>query len=175
MWKIYVFIILIVSSCISNNSIKNKNGSVNLSFDDTSVCNWEKYLPLFKKYDVKLTLYICRPQTLTYKQWKALKNLEKNGHEIACHGLNHKNPFLIKSKYSLYIQNELLTCKKILSDSGFEVKKIGFPFGNAPLILEQLSLNYFSKVRRVTWDKEQKPLSKYDELFSLYVYVDADE
>ncbi len=161
-----VFGVIFLVSCHENANTRFKRGVLNLSFDDTSVCNWENYLPLFKEHKVKATFYICRPQDFSAKQWKALHHIEKAGHEIACHGLHHQNPFSTHLSASDYISKEMLTCKKILVESGFHVQTVGFPFGNALEEMERMALEHFTTIRRVTWDKEHKLLSQYDELFS---------
>jgi len=158
--------VIFLVCCHQNTNTRFQRGALHLSFDDTSVCNWEQYLLLFKEYKVKATFYICRPQDFTPKQWNALHHIANAGHEIACHGLHHQNPFSTRLSASDYISKEMLTCKKILVDSGFHVRTVGFPFGNAPEEMERMALEHFTTIRRVTWDKEHKLLSQYEELFS---------
>lgn len=164
--SLFGLLVVLLFSCGKSAENNFTRGSLQLSFDDTSVCNWEKYLPLLDQYDVKATFYICRPQTLTPRQWLALHRIANAGHEIACHGLHHANPFSTSLSTEKYVESELLTCRKMLMDSGFQVKTVGFPFGNAPERMEELALKHFKTVRRVIWDKEHKLLSQYDELFS---------
>ena len=66
-----------------------QQGGIAISFDDRFVKQWYQLRPLLKRYNVKCTFYITQPDSLSDEEVKMLHQLQKEGHEIGCHGAMH--------------------------------------------------------------------------------------
>ena len=64
-------------------------GTLVLSFDDRNFDDWEKALPLFDKYDARVTFFVSG--AMDGDTVKRLKKLRARGHSIGLHGLRHLN------------------------------------------------------------------------------------
>lgn len=64
-----------------------KRGAVSLSFDDARPSQLDQGIPIFDKYDIKVTFYV-NPPSLKKRalDWRAVA---RSGHEIGNHSLNH--------------------------------------------------------------------------------------
>ena len=51
-----------------------------LTFDDRNMLHWEKQIPLFEKYNARVTFFVECFDKLTTEQLDALKKLRKAGH-----------------------------------------------------------------------------------------------
>lgn len=60
-----------------------------LSFDDRYVKEWTQLRPLLQKYNAKVTFYVTQFDSLSPQEIAQLRDLEKDGHEIAAHGAAH--------------------------------------------------------------------------------------
>jgi peptidoglycan/xylan/chitin deacetylase (PgdA/CDA1 family) len=153
---------------------KDYSAHVILTFDDTSVDEWFAQRELFSNYNIKATFFLARPYQLTNEQIQKLKLLVSDGHEIGCHGLNHKRANL-ENQYE-YIETEVIPALEILSDYGFSATSFAYPFGAATPYLDSMLTNYFSFIRKATYNYRDTLISTYPEIYthkSLFCNTDA--
>lgn len=122
------FIFLLISTTIFAQNKKfsveitpwyqNKQAAVSISFDDASYTQYQYAFPVLKKYGFKATFSLVGEWTFEEPQlsaeeemfkikkmgWKQIRELQKNGNEIAAHGYKHK-------RYTKYAPIEQLTAE----------------------------------------------------------------
>jgi len=161
----------------STTSPANKNkGAIAFTFDDSCIEEWFHYKDLFTKYDIKATFFIDRPYLLDSTQINKLKILQKDGHEIACHGYNHLNALNFVNSINTYITQEVEPAIDILTEQGFEITSFAFPFGKSTPEIEAAVSKYFTSIRKATWNYNHSTLNTYNEIFASkdsYNIIDA--
>lgn len=102
---------------------------VTLTFDDGYCCHYDIVRPLLEKYEMSATFYVTtsllgQPGYLTEEQVIALA---QGGHEIASHGVTHRN---FKKLSTIAIEKELLESKQWL-EALLQIPVLNFapPFG----------------------------------------------
>mgnify|MGYP000603159414 CR=1 FL=1 len=122
---------------------------VTISFDDGWISQYQEALPLLERYKMPSTFYILtgsvdKPGYMTSKQILAL---EKAGHEIAAHTVNHPDlNTLPLSQAEVEISDSKQFLEKIL---GHSVLNFAAPYGSASYQVIQVVKKYF-KSNRVT-------------------------
>ncbi len=134
----------------------------------------DDFFLLLKKYNIKITVFVLAE--LVKQNPDIISRIVDDGHEIACHGLNHK--LLYNKKYT-QIEEELFEARRILQDiSGqsvlgyrapcfsmgddkFEIlKRIGFKYDSSYIKFDQhklyntLKLDGFSKINDLIYKKD---------------------
>ncbi len=160
---LYLAIIILLSSCSLS---PKKRGGVAFCFDDQNVKEWVEHKDLFNQYNIKATFFINRPQLLDSAKIKGLKTLEKQGHEIGCHGLNHKNVSDFKDFIEKYRTEEVLPAKQILTQLGFDIVSFAYPFGNAFPQTDSMLIKDFKYLRKASYNKKDTTLSYYDNIYA---------
>ena len=150
--------------CGLNCNKKNHSSYVILSFDDNSVDEWFENRELFLSYNIKATFFISHPQLLTDDQIDKLKILMADGHEIGCHGFNHKR--VTDENMYQYIENEIIPALHFFSENGFTVSSFAYPFGNSVPYLDSLLTNYFTFIRKATYNYNDTLISSYPEIYA---------
>lgn len=138
---------------------------------NTDISTISKIIDCLDKEDIKTTLFVI-PNILGKKKITQnssiaiyLKDLEKNGHEIAQHGLTHfsiRKSFITKNKFKEleglpYSEQKrrILIGKNILEEAGFNVSGFRAPaFGitqDTFKILDDAGFNYDSDIRVSPW------------------------
>ena len=86
-----------------------QKSGIAFTFDDYSVDEWYRCLPLFDSFNVKATFFISNYNKLKKRDIDKLRVLKKRGHEIAFHTTNHFNmiKYLNNEGMDLLIQNEI--------------------------------------------------------------------
>jgi len=159
--SIFIFSLIIFLFC---NCQKKRIGVV-FSFDDSSIDEWYAHRTLFNKYDIRATFFITRPHLLDTNLINKLKILESEGHEIACHGYEHKNA----TDYQVsedYINQEINPALQKLQEIGFNVTSFAYPFGASTTNLDSLLLNYFRTIRKATYNIQNTTIDKYSEIYA---------
>jgi peptidoglycan-N-acetylglucosamine deacetylase len=104
-----------------------------------------KFLELLKKNKAKATFFVVGE--LAEKFPKQIKQIIKQGHEIASHSHTHKN---LKQITFDELEKEVFESKKILEKLGAKVNGFRAPFGIAPIelldILKKYKYNYDSSI-----------------------------
>jgi hypothetical protein len=99
----------LVLSCNDKQVVKPYKAGVVLSFDDTYVKEWFETDKILNKYSWRATFCVCKINTLRHSEIKKLLNLQKEGHEIAGHGLHHYHAERFVKKYGIkdYLNQEI--------------------------------------------------------------------
>lgn len=159
-------LILVGCSALLACQKSKQQGAVVYSFDDQYIDEWYKQRDLFNQYNIKATFFINRPQNLSTDQVARLKQLEADGHEIACHGLNHRNVVDFKDSLNALINSEIIPAIKILTDYGFEIRSFAHPFGKSLSEIDTLLLDQFGYLRKATYNIKDTTIDYYDDIFA---------
>jgi len=158
------FILILSLLTFLGCSFHKKEKHVILTFDDASVEEWFAQRNLFKTYHIKATFFISRPHQLSKDQIEKLKILVSDGHEIGCHGLNHLKA--TKENQYQYIETEIEPALKLLSDYGFTASSFAYPFGPSTPYLDSMLTNYFSFIRKATYNYKDTLISLYPDIYA---------
>lgn len=161
-----LFLFLITSLLYSCKNNKVNTGAVVFSFDDQYVDLWYKQRELFNKYNMKATFFINRPQLLQAEQIKKLKELQADGHEIGCHGLNHLNSVDYKDSIDLLIESDIKPALEILKNYGFDVVSFAYPYGSSTPKIDSAFIHHFQYLRKATWNMQDTTINNYNEIFA---------
>jgi peptidoglycan-N-acetylglucosamine deacetylase len=147
---LYLIFIIFFSACESKK--KAHQAGIALSFDDRFVKEWASLRPLIKKYNVKATFYITQPDSLSDEEVNMLHKLQKDGHEIGCHGAMHVRSMYYIWEHSLdeYMENEVSHALETMKKQGFSPKTFAHPGGSQMWYSDRELLNYFSLLRDVS-------------------------
>lgn len=104
-------------------------GGLVLSFDDRNLQSWEKQIPLFKKYNARVTFFIDHFDELDKEQIEILKNLRRAGHAIGCHGLRHEKAVDYYQAHGMdkYLQDEITPAVRAMKRHGFIPTCFAYP------------------------------------------------
>lgn len=144
-----------------------------LTFDDDVVESWYENKALFDKYNVKVTFFVTRPHKLSETQVNMLRQLQAEGHEIACHTLNHIDALAFINKYGIekYLYQEVDSCKAILLSQGFDIQSFAYPFGSSNETLIDSLKTRFTFQRGAIYNqtdffhRQKRSLNKWDNIF----------
>lgn len=162
-----VFILLSLLGCTNDKKPKKiNNGGIIFTFDDQYVTDWVNFRDMFNLYDIKATFFISRPQLLDSTEIAGLKTLQNDGHEIGCHSANHLNALDFEDSIDAYINSEVLPALNILEEHGFEITSFAFPFGKSTPEIDAAVSEYFTFVRKATYNYNDTTLDMYDEIFA---------
>jgi peptidoglycan/xylan/chitin deacetylase (PgdA/CDA1 family) len=135
-----------------------------ITFDDANVDEWFAQREMFDKYNVRVTFFVNRPHQLSEEQIEKLRLLQAEGHEIGCHGLNHIR--VTEENQYQYIETEIEPALQLLSGFGFTVTSFAYPFGAATPYLDSMLTNYFSFIRKATYNIRDTLISTYPEIYT---------
>lgn len=129
--------------------LTKNNAGVVLTFDDRNIDDWYSARTIFKRYGVKSTFCIFHFDKLTDDEINKLKILKEEGHEIACHGLNHLNAteFCKSNTIKEYIETEIVPAINIMEEKGFKPRSFAYPHGANTIKIDAELLNYFKVLR----------------------------
>lgn len=147
---LYLIFIVLLSACESKKKVHQ--AGLALSFDDRFVKEWTLLQPLIKKYNVKATFYITQPDSLSDEEVNLLHELQKDGHEIGCHGAMHVRsiPYVWENSLEEYMENEIFYALKTMKKQGFSPKTFAHPGGSQMWYSDHELLKYFSLLRDVS-------------------------
>lgn len=125
--------------------------SVVITADDGWKSVYTYMLPIVKKYNIPVTLFIY-PQTISAGKnsltWDELKELKQTGlFDVQSHTYDHPNfkkakQRMSSEKYGKYVANQLTKSKKILEEKlNINVSLLAWPFGIYDSYLEQAAAN----------------------------------
>jgi peptidoglycan/xylan/chitin deacetylase (PgdA/CDA1 family) len=146
----YIFFILVLESCGEKKIVRN--GGLAISFDDRFVKEWYQLRPLFRKYNAKVTFYITQPDSLSTEEVQLLHQLQKDGHEIGCHGAMHVRSmyYIWDNSLEEYLENEIFHALKTMKKRGFLPKTFAHPGGSQTWYSDRELLKYFTLLRDVS-------------------------
>jgi Predicted xylanase/chitin deacetylase len=159
---LFISLTLILFSCSS----LQKRGGIIFTFDDQYIQSWVANRDLFKKYDMKATFFIYRPQLLDSGLVRDLKILQNDGHEIGCHGVNHINAMDYTGPAVNYYKEEVEPAISKLNDMGFRIVSFAYPYGPAPDSVDSFLLKHVKYLRKATWNKNNTTIDTYDNIYA---------
>jgi peptidoglycan/xylan/chitin deacetylase (PgdA/CDA1 family) len=163
MKKVLFFsLILVLFSC----SRPQPKGGIIFTFDDQFVQSWVEYRNLFRKYDIKATFFISRPQLLEPDQISGLTLLQSDGHEIACHGVNHLDARIFPGPAASFYKDEAEPAISKLNEMGFHVVSFAYAFGLAPDSVDRFMLKHVKYLRKATWNMYNTSIDNYDKIYA---------
>ena len=138
------------------NNHEVPNAGVVLSFDDASVNEWYQADKILRKYSWKATFCVSKINTLNHSEIKELKQLQKEGHEIAGHGFHHFDAPKFVAKYGVaaYIQQEINPMLSLMHFYNFKVTAFAYPFGFRNAAIDKELLKKFKIIRGTTYGAE---------------------
>ena len=134
----------------------NSRGGVVLTFDDDYVDEWFNVNIKLMQYKWKGTFYVTHFDKLSDSQIQELKYLQKNGNEIAAHGLNHVRTvdYIKQNGEDKFIHQEITPMLDLMKQNGFNTTEFSYPYGNRNVESDQLLLKYFKTIRGTTYGNE---------------------
>ncbi len=162
---ILLLLVLFHGSC--KKGVPEKSG-IAFTFDDHYILQWYNARDLFNEYGIKATFFINRPQNLLAEDIIMLKQLENDGHEIACHSMNHIDliDFLSNHTVNDYINQEVIPAIEIMNQFGFKVSAYAYPYGKSTPESDKELLKYFKVLRKATYNIENTEINKIDRIFT---------
>lgn len=138
-----------------------------LTFDDRSVYDWAQARPIFNKYQARASFYISQAHELTDMEKVLLQLLEKDGHEIGSHSLNHQDAVAYSSQHSpeAYVRDEIMTSEAILEELGLTIDSFSYPFGYFTASLDEAILQRYASVRKTFYARPTIPVPALEEIF----------
>lgn len=120
-----------------------------LSFDDAYVNEWFDTNKELKQYGWRGTFCVSKINRLKHYQVKKLLELQKEGHEIAGHGLNHINAadFIRIHTINEYMRQEINPMLELMNFYGLKVSSFAYPYGGRTKKLDAALLDKFKIVR----------------------------
>ena len=122
-----------------------------LSFDDRFIHEWYQLRPLFKKYNARVTFYITQFDSLSKEEIGMLHTLQRDGHEIGCHGAIHTNSIWYVWRHSMaeYLKNEIDASVIPMQRNGFRPTSFAHPGGAQIWYIDRELLKRFRLLRDV--------------------------
>ena len=120
------FIHGLLATSIGTNGYYDK--VVILNFDDGRLSQYTNALPILDKYGFKATFYVvCNyiGKKDGYMDWNEIKTLQKEGHDIGSHSMNHVRLEKLSKKN---VEYEVGQSKRCLQDHGINAKSFAYPF-----------------------------------------------
>jgi len=112
------------ASSVTNNKV------VIINFDDGRKTQFTHAKPILDKYGFKATFYIvCNyvDNKKGFMTWDEIETLNKEGHDIGSHSMNHVHLSNLSKKH---IEYEVGQSKKCLGDHGIEATSFAYPFND---------------------------------------------
>lgn len=140
---------------------------LSISFDDAYVDEWYATRDLFNRYDARATFFVSNFDLLTNEQIEKLKILQKNGHEIAFHGLRHlgANKFVAENSLNKYIETEIFPGIDAMIRFGLQPETFSYPFGMRTPFIDRALLKHFKYVRGAAFTNGDKRLIDLNKIY----------
>lgn len=147
--------------------VPTDKAGVILTFDDKSVGDWVKLIPVFKKYGACATFCVCKFNELSREEIKNLHELQDLGSEIASHSYSHKNALDFSKKFSIqeYIDKEISPSLSAMKEEGFDVTSFAYPYGSRSAEIDKSLLQIFSVIRGTTYSSEGQRMAQSDKIY----------
>ncbi|NOY79540.1 MAG: polysaccharide deacetylase family protein [Kiritimatiellaeota bacterium] len=120
-----------------------------LTFDDRSVANWVRALPLFSRYGARVTFFIDHWDKLSSQQLRGLEKLVAAGHAVGCHGLRHRKAVEYSRTHSMaqYLADEIAPAVKLMRRAGFDPTCFAYPCSQHNADTDTALLEVFRRLR----------------------------
>lgn len=133
----------------SKPKVKPNISGVVLSFDDAYVNEWFATDQELKKYNWKGTFFVCKINNLRHAQIKKLLELQKEGHEIGGHSLQHYNAADFTRVHTIdeYLNQEINPMLHLMRFYGLKITSFAYPYGGRSRALDTALLKKFEFIR----------------------------
>lgn len=151
------FILLSCKNDKSDEKSKANRAGVILSFDDAYINEWYATDQQLKKYGWKGTFFVCRIHNFRHNHVKKLLELQKEGHEIGGHGLQHLNASTFLKNHTIddYLTQEIDPMLRLMNFYGLKISSFAYPYGGRTKALDSALLTKFQFIRgRAFYEKE---------------------
>jgi hypothetical protein len=120
-----------------------------LTFDDLAIDAWYSIKDLLRTYGAKATFFVTYLNGFTNEQIQKFHKLNSEGHEIAAHGLMHKDALDYEKKGLIdeYVKTDIIPAIDIMKGWGLEPKTFAYPGGHRNSRTDSVLFNYFSFLR----------------------------
>ncbi len=137
-------------------AFKKYQAGVVISFDDHYVDEWIWADSILQKYHWKASFNLSNFDKFDDNKYNKLRFLQSEGHEMACHGLNHLDAIetIQDSGAQHYLNIEILPMLDIMNKEFGGVNTFVYPYGSRNKETDKVLLKYFNIVRGTTWFKE---------------------
>jgi peptidoglycan/xylan/chitin deacetylase (PgdA/CDA1 family) len=140
---------------------QNPRGALALSFDDTTIAAWHDQLPLFAKYDARITFFLSRYEYITDDERQLLHEIAEAGHDVEAHTVNHlRAPDYVEANgMAAYVGDEVMPSIQLLEADGYSVTAFAYPFGSRTDQTDHAILEHVQTLRSVvfTWSEVASP------------------
>ncbi|MFA5519239.1 MAG: polysaccharide deacetylase family protein [Spirochaetota bacterium] len=132
----------------SAGSISDQKKSVVITFDDDYLSMYRILLPIVKEYKYPVTLFVYTDGISKPGKggldWKMLREMDKNGIDIQCHSISHRDLTVVKTNETYSsgkILYEELYVSKALMEKNLDktISFFAFPYGRYNLELLELA------------------------------------
>lgn len=146
------------------NTEKTKGG-VCFTFDDRNFDNWIKTLPLFDKYNVRATFFICG--NLNNQQLDKIRKLKSHGHAIGCHSIKHLRATEYTKEHGIdkYMEDEIYPLVEIFKKENIAVSSFAYPCSSRNKTTDEHLLKIFRHLRTGGFIKPGEQISDKDSFF----------
>ena len=130
----------------------NMEPGVALTFDDASVDPWLELLPLFQKYNVHATFFICTACTDNPLDKSKLQQLTAADNEIGSHTLHHYHlsQYLRNHTIDEYFASEVIPTLLYFDSLNIPITSFAYPYGEHNSLSDNFLAKYFQKVRAIS-------------------------
>lgn len=124
---------------------------ITVTFDDGAESIYKYAMPLLQKYGIHTTQYVLGgtaddPQ---YVSWAQIAQMQKSGHEIACHTMTHLDLTTLNDHDLDY---QLRECRTVLSERYGAITNFASPYGAANTHTLDVIGKYFDSARNTDGD-----------------------
>lgn len=135
---------------------KMQEPGIALTFDDCSIDNWYRYLPLLDSSGAKATFYVSSYHKLSPEQKDKLREIQRHGNEIGYHTTYHNNlpDYLARRGIDELMRIEINQDLKKMNDDGFYPSVFAYPYGAHNYYLDNLLLKRFKSVRALNGTRD---------------------
>lgn len=155
--------------------ISEKKCGYAIAFDDTYIEEWGEIRTLLKKYNTKATFFISAYHTVSRADKLILDSLKLDGHQIACHSVNHINvlDYLKKKNIGDYINREIIPEINLMKHDGINPTAFAYPYGLNNAKTDSALFTYFDILRDVAEvQRHIANVTRIDTIESIYFKFD---
>lgn len=105
-----------------------KEPLITVTFDDGFETNYSVAMPMLHKHGIRTTQYMLSgtADDPSYLSWEQMEQMQRAGHEIACHTNSHADLTLLDD---VMLDRELGTCKQELTKRFGPIRNFASPYG----------------------------------------------
>lgn len=124
-----------------------------LSFDDDDVAGWLGLADMLDRYQLRVTFFVTRFQSMSTADRATLAELARRGHDVEAHGVAHlRAPEAVQERgLEAYLRDEALPSVDALAAAGFAPRVFAYPYGARTSTIDRALLDHLALVRSVAY------------------------